>query len=594
MGTDPATVSLRSFVEEVFLPECLPTRTKRQASQARGLVRLLSDYLGHEATLGDLRPEPVRAFLAVYATRHRPSTVADQRARLRRIWRHAHQRHPDIEPPPGRPAGPTDATRRILHEAARLRAAGYGHEEAAGALDIKPNTLSHHQRKHAALYAEMLGTARQEHRPAETLVVDKPTPHAKQDFPTDATRAAIRKATALKAAGWSDKDVCRELGVKRETLRHWRKRYGAIYQADYDRAMETALVVVQRQAGTSAILDDPEAFLRQALAVERWAAEKDRPIFPPPDEITLSTFYRSRYLPVRLGDAQPRTIDAYEQTIRYWVLLIGDPPLADITTETLCLFRDLVGRALGRPPVHPLSPNTIRKHLRVIQAVLDHAGPPVRGNRDAAGILDKTPPWIRPPRPTFRPVRVVSFDQLNHVYLAAVAMDAPRLYGLKPPAWWRALIVTAYNTGLRKGNLFNLRMDQVDWPNRRLHLPPEGAKTRRGQDVHLNQTTMAHLLAIRTDREYVFAWPQAIRQFDRLFHRLQDFAGIPRPEHFGLHAIRKTTGTALWRHSPQAAQLELGHTTLKTTIDHYIQGDDILRAALDGLPQPEAFGAEAG
>jgi integrase len=70
---------------------------------------------------------------------------------------------------------------------------------------------------------------------------------------------------------------------------------------------------------------------------------------------------------------------------------------------------------------------------------------------------------------------------------------------------------------------------------------------------------------------------------------LQDSAGIPRKEHFGLHVIRKTAATVLAGFSPQAAQLALGHRSLTTTVNHYINPTSIVAAALDAMPQP--FGA---
>ena len=76
--------------------------------------------------------------------------------------------------------------------------------------------------------------------------------------------------------------------------------------------------------------------------------------------------------------------------------------------------------------------------------------------------------------------------------------------------------------------------------------------------------------------------------FYNWFHRLQDLAAIPRKEHFGLHAIRRTAATALAGISPQSAQLALGHTALATTMNHYIDPTAIVGAALDGMAQPWA------
>jgi len=104
---------------------------------------------------------------------------------------------------------------------------------------------------------------------------------------------------------------------------------------------------------------------------------------------------------------------------------------------------------------------------------------------------------------------------------------------------------------------------------------------------------MEHLRKIRTDRELVFPWPWRREAFYRQLHLLENAAGIPREDHFGLHNLRKTLATTLWADSPQASQLALGHAGSDVTIRHYVAREGIVAAALDRLPQPEAFVAAA-
>lgn len=169
-------------------------------------------------------------------------------------------------------------------------------------------------------------------------------------------------------------------------------------------------------------------------------------------------------------------------------------------------------------------------------------------------------------------------------------MVIPEIAGVESPDWWRALLVVAYNTGLRRRSLFELRIADVDWRFHRVDLPPCRMKSRRAQTVHLNPTAMVHLERFKTDRVLVFPWPYNLRHFHTTFHRLQWDAGLPRKSHFGLSNLRKTCATTLWAQSPEAAQLVLGHVSIGTTQTHYVQGTDIAARALDGLPQPQAFG----
>jgi integrase len=219
---------------------------------------------------------------------------------------------------------------------------------------------------------------------------------------------------------------------------------------------------------------------------------------------------------------------------------------------------------------------------------LDKAGPPSYRNRDAAGIIPQ-PPWIRKPRAQEKPVRIVTPQELSDVYLSAIAMNTPRIPGFKPAAWWRALLVVAYNTSLRRRTLFEARMEQMDWVQHCLVIPAKQMKSRRPHVTHLNATAVAHLLKIRTDRELLFPWPHCKRHFDTCFHKLQTAAAIPEHEHFGLHDLRKTHATLLWESSPAAARLSLGHTNDDITRRHYVAPDGIVARALDSLQQPQAF-----
>ena len=125
-------------------------------------------------------------------------------------------------------------------------------------------------------------------------------------------------------------------------------------------------------------------------------------------------------------------------------------------------------------------------------------------------------------------------------------------------------------------------------------LPAARFKSGRPMMVHLNDTALRHLVAIRTNRELVFEWPHTMQHFNHMFHRLQAAAGIPDAQHFGLHDIRKTTATIIWGDDPAAAQYALGHASMSTTARHYVASAGIVARALDALPQPEAFAGVLG
>ena len=276
-------------------------------------------------------------------------------------------------------------------------------------------------------------------------------------------------------------------------------------------------------------------------------------LFPHDGQKTLCDFFQGYYLPNQLQavDAKPCTIEQYRTVLRRWAAVTGDPPLEKITVETLTLFRQFLERCPGNKGRLKASTHTVRKGLRHVLTVLNKAGPPGPRCRDAAGILPSTP-WIRSPKAEDSVPRTVSPEVLSAVYDAAACMDAPWVEGIKPPAWWKALIVLAFNTSLRRRTLFEMRLDEISWNDHKILLGGERFKNRRRMTVHLNAVAFEHLQTIRApQRKLVFPFPFSQGHFNKLFHKLQTIAGIPKKEWFGLHVIRKTAASILWDFSPR-------------------------------------------
>jgi integrase len=407
--------------------------------------------------------------------------------------------------------------------------------------------------------------------------------------PHKETLAKIRQATAMAAAGIYFVDIAKTMGVELGTVDHWRDSYPEIWNQEYDRAMEAAAVVIRSQAGTATVSNDPERFMRAGLEFQAWARCKGREIFPRTEEPTLYSFFEDYYVPVRMNDAQPITIVTYRSTMNLWTLFTGNPPLREITAETLAMFKGCIEKTLGKDRIHYISVHTVRKHLRTIQCILDKAGPRKPRNRDAKGILTEIPPWIKPPRAEDPEPRAIPLEVLDCVYDSCASMDWPWIPGVKPPQLWKALLAIAYNTSLRRRSLFELRWDEVDLPGRRLLLPPKRLKQRKRQVVPLNTVAYDHLIGIRTDRELVFPFPGSPGMFNRHFYALQAIAGIPIKERFGLQEIRQTSATILWEDSPQAAQYALGHSRAQVTRRFYVAGNGLVARARETMPQPKSF-----
>ena len=390
----------------------------------------------------------------------------------------------------------------------------------------------------------------------------------------------MARAAVLHVMGKGFPAIEESMKLKARTIATWKNHFPEQWEMACHSAESQLLTMVKAQIGTTAVLEDVDGYLQRAEVADRSGA-----IVPKPAKPTLCTFFASYFLPTCLYEAKPTTVYHYQNALKLWRLITGDPPLEAITTDTLTLFRNALAKRSGKSSCQKAARNTVGARLKTIQTILDKAGPPARRNRDAKGLLAVVP-WIRPPRLETKLPRLISSEMLKVVYDATAGMDWPDVPGVKAPAWWKALLEVAYNTQLRRRTLFEMRMQEIDWGKNRLVLSGDRFKSGQPMLVHLNPAAVEALRGIRTARELVFPFPGWEKDFHRWFHRLQDSAGIPKKEHFGLHVIRKTAATVLAGFAPNIAQLALGHSSLSTTLNYYVDPAPIIGPSLDAMPQP--------
>jgi integrase len=406
------------------------------------------------------------------------------------------------------------------------------------------------------------------------------------------TREMIRVVTALFIAGKTYRQIAENLGIPPKRIYDLRLEHRELWDTECLAAKESLIAAVRAEAGTDAVIADPDAFLNKANLARKWSEEKGEQLFPAGEAMTLHRFYEEIYCPRFHFDASERTKEFFRTKIRQWVLLTGDPPVEKITDDTLAHFRDACLKLRGIKPHTSQSPNSVRGTLRVIQVLLDRLGPRGPRMREALRVL-KEVPWCRPPKEVLKIPRIITEEQFSAMYEVAGCMEAPKNPGIsKPSKWWRTLLVLAYNTGMRKSTIFSLRWSEVDFGDCHIIVPASNLKARRPQVFHLNPTIVAHLRTFKSDRELVFPWPfKSHTWFNNLFHKLQTLAGIPKGEWYGLSNVRKTTASTLAEISVTAAQCALGHAGDAVTRRHYINPSKIIRDALDAMPQPKAFAA---
>jgi integrase len=428
--------------------------------------------------------------------------------------------------------------------------------------------------------------------------------------PDDATLLLMRKAVVLHVAGSPFREIGRALGVPEKTAYGWKRAYPQVWAAECKRCIAELVVLggndnprppavspgsdaimdgltamIRQWAGTDAVNNSPDTYIALASKAMKWHDRNGTELFPAKGEPTLCTFYRDYYAPLRHTDAMPTTKRTIQAVLKKWALVTGDPAIKDITPAVIACYRDCLAKMHGKKPGRKMEAETIRTHLRTIQTILEKAGPSGRGNRDAANLIPGPVPWAKPPHADIPLPRIVSARDLAAVYRVADRAVYPETPGISAADWWRAMVVIAYNTGLRRRTLFEMKWSHVDLETGYTKLPPQTLKSKRWHLIHLHEECVAHLEKIKGPRELVFPWPHGESLFDAEFHRLQHEAGVI--DLFGLSNLRKTLATVLASSdSPGVAGMALGHAGDNVTLKHYIHATGIVAHALDRVPQP--------
>ena len=299
-----------------------------------------------------------------------------------------------------------------------------------------------------------------------------------------------------------------------------------------------------------------------------------------------------------------RTYEKYVSSLKNYILpAFGSMPLRDVTVEALQRhFNGLL--AQGGSKGNGISPSTVRAARRYFSMCLDEA---VRAGKLASNPVKMT----RPPKLTKREIVVLTKDEVDNLIDTAMELDHPYMGRMLSE-----LISLTAHTGLRQGEVFGLKWDDVDLDQAALHVrrslahvvgqgavfqAPKTMKSRR--NVALMPKDVERLRSYQVwQRQYadslgnMFHWqdlvftspfgePLSPTNFARrYFHPLLKKCHIPAG--FTFHGLRHTHATLLLQMgvNPKVVQERLGHSSIKVTMDTYSHVlPDMQRPAVDAL-----------
>lgn len=243
----------------------------------------------------------------------------------------------------------------------------------------------------------------------------------------------------------------------------------------------------------------------------------------------------------------------------------------------------------GKKAGSTISPATLNKDLRHLRAALTVAYD--------WGYLPKVPRF-RMERVTKRLPRFVTPEHFAAIYQACDVAKSPAGQPYPAADWWRALLVFAYMTGWRIGDMLQLTRDCVDVDAGYAVTLGELNKGDRDAKVKLHPVVVDHLRRIPSFGASVFPWPNCRNVLDRQFDRIQGAAEIRLPcrdrhQHtdachvYNFHDLRRAFATLnAPRLTADALQQLMRHKAYQTT-QVYINMSRQIDDAVNELHVPE-------
>ena len=156
-------------------------------------------------------------------------------------------------------------------------------------------------------------------------------------------------------------------------------------------------------------------------------------------------------------------------------------------------------------------------------------------------------------------------DEEETRLFASIDINAPYL---------RPIITTALQTGMRRGEIFNMKWYNIDFDTRNIHLLD--TKTGDKRDIPISDELYKVLQSIHRESEYVFINSKTKAPYvdiKKSFNTVREYAGI---EDFRFHDLRHTFATRLVMAGVDFLTIMelLGHKNIETTMRyaHVIPG----------------------
>jgi integrase len=240
------------------------------------------------------------------------------------------------------------------------------------------------------------------------------------------------------------------------------------------------------------------------------------------------------------------TLGIYENSLRHFLVAVGDQQLSSISAQHIDIFR--------QQRLREVSPTTLNLNLRSLRSAFSYA---VRWQ-----LLSNNP---------FTRVPLCKVPERSPLFFSAE--DFKRLVSGIKEKWLKSIVILAACTGMRRGEVVNLKWRDVDLAQKELRIESSGGyrtKCGKRRAIPLNIVALQLLEELSKDRlsEYVVTVegrrvrePYLSRRFKQYIHRL----GFDPSFHF--HNLRHSFASWLVQNGAPIYEIQklMGHSTIRVT-----------------------------
>lgn len=290
---------------------------------------------------------------------------------------------------------------------------------------------------------------------------------------------------------------------------------------------------------------------------------------PPPAPVPLfEEFVKGTYLPLQKTNKK-RSYARDEQIAGVLCDFFKGKTLKEIKKSDVEKLKEVRSESLTRYE-RKRSPATVNRELAVLSAIFTLA------------VDDE----LIPSNPC-RKVRPLRMDNTRNRYLTAEE-EKKLLAALDGEPWLKNIVTMAIHTGMRRGELFNLRWFDVDFARGVIHV--RNTKTDRDRVVPMNKPVREMLKRQPKASGYVFPSPRTGERLVDIKHKFDEARTAAGIKDFRFHDLRHTAATRLADAGVNVVVIAeiLGHGDIRTTKRYSHAMEEAKREAVEKLSKSGA------